>query len=195
MSNTRKPKNIKDRLAKARLAEKTVRVCLRGDLAAEFESLEQQLKAAIEDERREDTRPRRSGQKPESVRLAERQEKVREQMADEMLTLTVRALPQHRWREIVAKHPPREDHDGDRALGVNLQPFAAEVMPLCIVDPELDDEDWERLNDVISSGDFDRIFDAVWSVNRSGVDLPKSLTASRVMAVYNAASTSPEPGE
>ena len=195
MSNTRKPKNIKDRLASAKLAEKTVRVCLRGDLAAEHETLEEQIKAALESERNTEGTTRRVGQKPESVRLAERQEKVRAQMADEMLTLTVRALPRHRWQEIAANHPPREDHDGDRALGVNLQPFAAEVMPLCIVDPELDDEDWARLNDVLSSGDYDRIFDAVWTVNRSGVDLPKSLTGSRVMRAYSAASKSPEPGE
>lgn len=176
MSNAKKPKALKDRLAAAKPAERSVEVCLRGDLRGEFDSLERDLK------RVRSGVALSMGEQAEDAKIAERIAVLQKQMSDEMLTLTVRALPRSDWRALVENHPPREGHEGDRFIGANFQALMEEAAPRCVVTPELDAEDWDRLNDVLSSGDFDRVFTAVWEVNREGGDVPKSLLASRVMA-------------
>ncbi len=175
MSKKAKP-SLKDRLAAAKPAERSVDVCLRGDLRAEHDRLERELS------RVRSGVARTLGDRAEEAGLAEQIERLQEQMADEMLTITVRALSRPDWRKLVEQHPPRPDVEGDRILGANFQGLMEEAAPLCVVDPDLDEEDWERLNAVLSSGDFDRLFTAVWEVNREGGDVPKSRLASRVMA-------------
>ena len=54
--------SIKDRLAAAKLPERSIQVCLRGDLAAEFDELERKLR-----EVREDAGPRRMATKSEAA--------------------------------------------------------------------------------------------------------------------------------
>lgn len=173
--------DFKSLLASAKLPERSVQVCLRGDLRARFDDLERQLKEAREARR---TRPARMGEtSSDAVEIVAEQDELREEMAAAMVDVTVRALPRAKWHEFRTKHAPDDDaDDGDRALGVKLDPFMAEVMPLCIVDPQMDADDWARLNEVLSAGDFDRLFSAVWDVNRSGVDIPKSRLASLVIA-------------
>lgn len=173
-------KSLKDRLKAAKLPERSLQVCLRGDLQAEFDELERQLHAA-----RADTGPagrRRVGEKSDALAIVEKQNAIREQMAAEMLDIRVRALPRAEWAALIRKYPPQDDHAGDKAMGVNLEGLMAEAIPACVVDPTLDDDDWAALDAVLSSADYDRILSAVWDVNRSGVDVPKSRLASLVTA-------------
>lgn len=166
---------IKERLAAAKLPERSLQVCLRGDLAAEFDELERQLREA-----RQTSPRRRVGSKADDTALAERIEALREQMASEMLTLRLRALPHAEWQELRRKH--RDDEDKTNALGIKLEPFLSDVLPRSVVEPEMDADDWERLNEVLSAGDFDRLTLTVYDLNSSGVDVPKSRLASLVMA-------------
>lgn len=179
MSNRKKPKALKDRLAAAKPAERSVDVCLRGDLGAEHDRLNAELK-----------RVRQGitgtlGSQAQEAEIAARLTAIEAEMADEMLTLTVRALNRSAWRELVQKHPAREGNLGDRAIGANFQALMDEAIPACTVQPDLDEEDWARLNEVMSSGDYDRLATAVWEVNREGGDIPKSLLASRVMIEHS----------
>jgi uncharacterized Ntn-hydrolase superfamily protein len=180
----KKPPTIKDRLKAAKLPERSVQVCLRGDLAAEFDELERRLAAVRAEERAGGDRPssQRMGQKSEAVVLAEKLTALRRKMAEEMLDIRVRALPRAEWQRHVREHPPQKGDEGDEAMGVDFNALMAVVTPLCIVEPEMDDEDWAALDSVLSSADYDRIMGAVWEVNRTGVDLPKSRLASLVMA-------------
>lgn len=171
--------SIKDRLAAAKLPERSLQVCLRGDLMAEFDDLERQLRDARQES---PTGRRRVGSRPESTQIAEQMEALRERMAGEMLDLRVRALPREDWQALVRQHPPRKGNAGDDAMGVNLESLMAEAIPACVFEPEMDDDDWTRLNRVLCSADYDRLLSAVWDVNRSGVDIPKSQLASLVMA-------------
>lgn len=176
MSNAKKPKALKDRLAAAKPAERSVEVCLRGDLRAEHDALTRELKRI-----RAGAVQSLAGQADEA-KVAQTIQALEAQMADEMLTVTVRALSRMDWRKLVEQHPPRQGNDGDRVLGADFAALMDEATPRCVVDPEMDAEDWERLNEVLASGDWDRIYTAVWEVNREGGDVPKSLLASRVMA-------------
>ena len=171
--------SVKDRLKAAKLPERSLQVCLRGDLQAEFDDLERQLREARETPA---TTGKRLGSKPDAMAIVEKQAVLRDQMADEMLDLRVRALPRSEWVELVRANPPKPGDDGDEAMGVNLEGLMPVAIPRCVVEPELDDEDWKMLNDHLSSGDYDRLMTTVWDVNRSGVDIPKSRLASLVMA-------------
>ena len=176
--------NIKERLATAKLPERSVQVCLRGDLAAEFDDLEAKLKKA-----RAAEGGRRLASKGDAAQIAEQIRDLEDRMSEEMLTVRVRALPRAEWNRVMLQHPPAKDaSEGDKAMGVNFEAFMSDVMPRCIVDPDLDEDDWARLNDVLSSADYGKILDAVWAVNRSEVDVPKSRLASLVMAESAAAS-------
>ena len=175
--------SIKDRLAAAKLPERSIQVCLRGDLAAEFDELERKLR-----EVREDAGPRRVATKSEAAEIAGKMRELQEQMRAEMVTLRVRALPRAEWQKIVRDNPPREDNAGDMAVGGNLTGIMEHAIPRCVVEPEMDAEDWEQFNNVISAGDYDQLMTVVFDVNRSGASVPKSRLASLVMSESDAAS-------
>jgi len=177
--SAKRSQSVKDRLKAAKLPERSLQVCLRGDLQAEFDDLERQLREAREAPA---ATGKRIGSKPDALAIVEQQAALREQMADEMLDLRIRALPRSEWVALVRGNPPRQGNEGDEAMGVNLEGLMPAAIPRCVVEPELDDEDWQNLNDHLSSGDYDRLMTTVWDVNRSGVDVPKSRLASLVMA-------------
>lgn len=173
-------KNALDLIATARLPERTVDLCLRGDLLAEHEELETRLAAA-----------RRAGAdslagNPDAQQIARDIEALQAVMAEDTITLRLRALPRRQWADLVAKHPPRRD-DGGRiadtdSSGVNVDAFMAEVLRRCIVDPELSEENFARLVDeCITDAQYGQLTDAVWALNRSEVNVPFSHAASRIL--------------
>lgn len=177
--------DIKALLAGAKLPERTVPVCLRGDLVAEHERLERQLEAA---ERKTSDSLAGNG----SGEIVEQMDAVEEQMRESTETFTLRALPHRRtprddrptWHELVQRHPPRRENDeiveDDQGPGVNTATFYDDLIRLCTVSPKLDDEDWDFLFAVLSEGQFAELSMAAAVLNRSGVDIPFSRAASRV---------------
>jgi hypothetical protein len=146
-------KNFKTMLAEAKLPESTVMICLRGDLAADHEAAERELKRA------------------------------EEASADSLAGSGAGELVD-RWRALVAEHPPRRDGDNgivdsDR-IGVNAETFYDAIIRACLVDPELDDDEWAQLVDALTDRQYDDIADAAWSLNRREVDIPFSHAASRM---------------
>jgi hypothetical protein len=174
--------SIKERLAAAKLPERSLQVCLRGDLAAEFDDLERQLKDARQDG------TRRLAAKSESAEIVEKMAALQDQMRAELVTLRIRALPRSEWQALVRQHPPRDGEEADKILGANLTALMEEAIPRCVVEPEMDTDDWATFNDVLSSGDYDRLLNVVFDVNRSGADIPKSRLASLVMTESDAGS-------
>ncbi|WP_229401912.1 hypothetical protein [Micromonospora okii] len=173
--------NIKDRIKSARLPERTVPICLRGDLTAEFEDLERQLEDALRT-------PATSLEGDGAGSIAERMEVLRQQMRDDTTAFRVRAMPPPRWRAFCAEHPPRKTDAGevderDRLIGVNVETFYEALIRKSVVEPALDDEDWAALlgdDGVLTDRQFADLADAAWSVNRREVDIPFSLVASRM---------------
>jgi hypothetical protein len=89
-------KNFKAMLAGARLPEKTVPICLRGDLVAEFERLDRQLQEA----RR---KPADSLAGTGEGEILDRMETVRQQMQDHSYDVVLRAKPKAEWRALCAE--------------------------------------------------------------------------------------------
>jgi hypothetical protein len=159
-------------LANAKLPERTVPLCLRGDLQAEYEDLERQL--ALEQAKPEHDS---LAGNPRAVEIEEQLEALREQMQEATVTLRVRALSNRAWYALAEQHPPREGNDIDALYGCNFETLAPELVRRCLV-PKLDNDQWELLYAVLSNGQFETLFVAAHGATRGRVNVPKSLSVS-----------------
>lgn len=180
-----KSKSTKDRLKAARLPERSVPICLRGDLVAVIEELEARLKAALEDRAKNG---RLSSSAKVREELADAIEANRAEMAEETIVFRLRALAPAKWRALTAKNATK---DG----GLDLLGLMSEAIPASVVEPDdMDAEDWARLmggeieedgetveiEPVIPASELGKLIDAVWALNMQGVSVPKSPLASAV---------------
>lgn len=190
--------DYKGLIRKSRRPERTVPICLRGDLVAEFEELDAKL-AALTTDRPADSRLN-SGPVAEAKRIALAMADLQEQMRASTVTFRLRALKPSRWAELRAEHPPRQGEDGkvldEDTMGINSATFFEPLIRESVVSPVLDDDDWKILLNSdedgagqaaedegargLSDQQLDLLGGAAWSVNRRGVDIPFSRAASRM---------------
>lgn len=172
--------DVADLIRSARLPERTVPLCLRGDLAAEHE----ELCARLAEEQQKNLGSLAGN--PGARALAEDITALEALMAEATIGFRLRALPRREWAELVAKHPPRRD-DGGRVLdadrvGVNADDFMTAILHRCVVEPILTEEDWDALvNEGLTDAQYEQLTDAVWALNRRDVDVPFSLAASTIL--------------
>lgn len=166
---------LRQRMQQAQRAEKTVDVCLRGDLSAEWERLDRELRELTQ-------RGRASLDDDGGQDLADRMHDIEEEMRESTVTLRLRALPRRTWFRMLAEHPPRDGNPFDKALGLNQESFFDAAIPQSVVDPELTPEDLFELLDLLSGAQYQAITNAIWEINASEVSVPFSPTASRMMS-------------
>lgn len=165
--------DITTALAEAKRPEKTVPICLRGDLRAEFEAAESEL---TEQQRYERTAPSLAdgGRRRE---LAERLELLRMEMLEASVDFRMRGLGRRAWNKLV------EEHQKPDNSGIDTETFLPAIVRACLVDPVLTDQQWAALFDddgILTSAQFEALSDAAWSVNRGSVDVPFSPAALRI---------------
>lgn len=173
--------SIKAKLAAAKLPERTVELCLNADLVAEHERAERELTQA---EKTATDSLAGSGYGA----IVERIEALEAQMRESTVEFTVRALPHQRsprddrpaHRELVKAHPPRDGHENDKGQGYNIDAFNDALVRLSVVDPVMDEDDWAELFARISEGQFATLSVACLLLNRTEINVPFSLAASRV---------------
>jgi hypothetical protein len=163
-------------LADAKRPERTVSICLRGDLVAQIEDLERQLHDAMHDKPANDSL---AGNQT-ARELAQQIEAVRDQMRDATVVLRLRGLSNPEWHKLVAAHEPRDRNVGDKTFGYNVETFFPALIKACLED-RVSDEQWTRLQDTLSAGQFDQLATAALAVSRRQVDIPKSLAASETL--------------
>lgn len=156
-----------------KLPERTVPVCLAGDLVAEHEHLQRQLSGAIVED---------SLASPATAIQAQLRDLV-EQMAEHTVEFRFRALPRRRFRDLMAAHPPRKDGDGNPvgrdSLGVHYESFFDALIRECLVEPKLDEADLTLLLDErLTDAQYEQLTDVVWLLNRAPVSIPFSPAAS-----------------
>lgn len=160
----------------ARLPERTVPICFRGDLIADFEALERQLEEA--QKASADSLDTGTGE------LLERMDAIQAEMRENTYPVRLRAMDFRFYNALVAKHPPRRDDDGavledDSHLRVNTETFWEPLLRASIVDPELPThDDWEDFVAGITDYQYNELAVAALNLNRGKVDVPFSLAAS-----------------
>lgn len=182
MSNTRKPAmSVKDRIKGAKPQRRSARINLRGDLVAEIEQLSTELRDVMDSER-ESTAPKRLASKSPTTVLADKIEAKRKEMADEWLDLELEQRPWSVWREFKNANPPREEpqYEYDQVVKVNFDALAGTFMPTCVVEPELDKDDWVGIFDKCAPADIRDLAALAFSLHEQGLQIPKSPLASAV---------------
>lgn len=171
--SSKKSKSTKEMLAAAKLPERSVAICLRGDLVADINALERELAEVLAQEAAD----RRMTGVKRSKELADAIEAKRAEMADATLDMRLRALKVSQWRDMVRKYPPAKDDKS--GLGVDITAFMGEAIPASVVSPDdMDADDWETFNDNVPPSEITRLMNLVWELNTQGVDIPKSRLAS-----------------
>lgn len=175
---------LRQRMQQAQRAERSVDICLRGDLQAEWESLERELRDLSQ-------RGRESLADDGGRSIVDRMHAIEDEMRDSTVTLRFRALPRREWFKMLTEHPPRDGNQFDKALGLNQESFFEAAVPMSLVEPELDKSDLSELLDMLSGAQYQAITNAIWEINASEVSVPFSPTASRMTASSDATSRRP----
>ncbi|MDF5758619.1 hypothetical protein [Spongiactinospora sp. TRM90649] len=181
-----------------------VEICLRGDLAAAYADAARRLAAA------QDSDDDSINGGLEALQVAEEMAALREEMEQHTFRFTCRALPRHAYRELCEAHPPREGHPSDRLYGVDMSAFplpliagavvaitpAADGDPVVAPDaePVLTLDDVREMDGQLTEGQMQSLFGCAARINKTSVDLPKSATASELMATHAPSSKRPAPG-
>jgi len=178
MSNKRTAKQappftVDELIDEARLPERDVRICLRGDLAREHDDLVVELERLAAAEGDESL----GGASPEQVALAEAIRDVEEQMAASERTVTVRALGRRKFKELLDAHPAKDGQSGQ----FDPDTFPRELVSACAVEPRMTPTDADRLFDVLSTGQVEELFAAAWFVNQGATRVPFSKAASELL--------------
>jgi hypothetical protein len=170
----------------AQRAERTVPICLRGDLVGDWEAADRELKRV-----QQENLVSNSIETPDLAGLAERVRALEAEMHEHTENYRLRAMPRHKFRALVAAHPPRIGEDGevveDDRLGLNSDTFFPELIRQSVVEPKLDDEDWAWLlgtddeddeGGILTDRQVGDLQDVAWFLNRGEVNVPFSHAAS-----------------
>lgn len=155
--------------------EKTVEVCYRGDLVAQIEDLERTLRDLR-------TNAQTMADRGEARKVAEQIEAVRAEMQAETEVWRLRGRTREEWVKLLGDHAPREDDERDSAVGFNADTFWPALIRACLVEPALEDDEFDELTSEMSSYQFDSLADAAMAVSRRRVDVPFSFASSATLA-------------
>lgn len=161
-------KSTKELLKAAKLPERTVSICLRGDLVADIEADERQLQEAVAERKNNG----RVATKTDAKKIAERIDAKRAEMFEATVDFRLRAMKAADWRAMTGRHQTKDD-------GLDMLALMGEAIPASVIAPDdLDDDDWQHLNDILVASEMGKFIDAVWELNMQGVAVPKSRLAS-----------------
>lgn len=150
--------------------ERTVALCLAGDLVAEWEQLNRQREAAARA-----TADSLDGGPAQD--FAAQMEALRPRMDAATIVVRLRALPRSAYTRLLADHPPRRDADGKieptDVGGFNAETYWPAIIRASWLEPVLDAATMTLLLDEqLSQRQFDDLSLAAHLANRGAVDLP-----------------------
>lgn len=176
MSSNGTMKNYKAMITEARLPERTVDVCLRGDLVADFQALEAELDAARI--AAGDSLDTGTGE------IIAKMEAIQSLMRENTYPVRLRALKGPDFRALLAQHPARRNEAGEidaaeRGFDFNVDTFFEPLLRACMIDPELvAKDDWNQFLGAITDYQFNELAITCLNICRGKVDIPFSLVAS-----------------
>lgn len=158
-------------LAKARPAERTVRICLRADLLARRDQLEAQIGEAAALERsqvREGMELERTLSEADPLEdLREELRTVLGEMRESYQPFTFRALPRSVWDALRKKF---EDAGGK----LDMDGLAVPIIAASSVAPAMTEAEVTQLFEVLNNDQRNDLFNGAWAANTGAVDVPFS---------------------
>lgn len=164
--------NIEEILKQATPRQRTVKVCVRGDLASEVERLTDELANTSKEWEPSSIAEEHPGRRI-AAELHEAQAAAR--AAEEPFTL--RYIGDRAYNDLLAAHPSDNANElfDDRT-------FPKALIAASCVDPQMTAEQAEALFEVINQGEQKKLFDAAWEVHNATDVSPFSLAASALLA-------------
>lgn len=164
----------------AQPAQRSMTLCLRGDLVSEYEELDRQREEAVRLDLGDSLA---SG--GTAAAIAAQMDALREQMKSATITVVLRAMSRRNFLKLCSVHPVRRDEDNkpnpnDVGLGVNTDTIWDPLIRACWVSPDITKARLTRvLDEVLSDAQYSGLAGLAWEVNRGDVDIPFSYAASR----------------
>lgn len=164
--------DIGDILKQAKPRQRTVMVCIRGDLAGEAERLAAELARTSEDWEPSDLTETHPGRE-----LAAQLKAVREQIKAAEVPFLLRYIGDRAYSDLVAAHPSEKDDEL-----FDSETFPRALIAASCADPVMTEDQVAELFEVINEGQIKTLFDAAWDVHHSADVVPFSLAASALLA-------------
>lgn len=162
--------DINEIIDNVRPREEVVALCIAGDLNAEWETADAELRRLDQNSRE------KLSDGDERLALAQRIEDLERRMREREVSFRFRALPYRQFQRL--QDTCRKD-DGN----LDVERMVPALLLACMVDPKPGDAaQLERLLDLLSQAQVDALWSAAWSANTNKADLPKSVRASALMA-------------
>jgi hypothetical protein len=167
--------SFKERLAAAGPSTKTVTVIIGADLGLldEYE----RVSASLDDVKPADSLAGNGSRSDALARLAA----IEAALAPHRFDFRVRGLDDKRWERLVAEHPPRQvdgKPDPRDRIGWNMATFPAALVKVCVVEPQLDADDWlmllgdDDVQGLLPGSELDKLSAAGFRLSRVQVDVP-----------------------
>lgn len=164
--------SIEDILAEATPRERTVMVCIRGDLLGEADRLQDELNRVSTDWEPADLTDVHPGRE-----LAVKLKELREQIKAAERPFKLRYIGDKAYSDLMAANPAKED-----SQAFDSDAFPRALIAACCVDPVMTEEQVAALFEKINQGEVKKLFDAAWDVHNSSEMVPFSLLASALTA-------------
>lgn len=165
-------RSITDILKQAKPRERTVMVCIRGDLAGEAERLSEEISKVSEDWEPSDL----SEEHPARALSAQLKE-VRDQAREAEVPFTLRYIGDKAYSDLLADHPGKDDSEL-----FNQDTFPRALIIASCVDPVMNEDQAAELFEVLNQGEIQKLANAAWDVHTSADLVPFSLAASALLA-------------
>jgi len=166
-------RSIQDLLKQAKPRERTVNVCIRGDLAGEVERLTEEISKVAEDWEPTDLTDAHPGREL-SAQLKAARDEARESEA----SFTFRYIGDKAYSDLLAAHPSENQNELFDSVT-----FGRALIAAACVDPVMTEDEVFELFEVINEGEIKKLFDAAWDVHNAADVIPFSLAASALLGL------------
>lgn len=168
-----KPLSISELLEHGRRVERTVPICIRGDLQAEYDRVIAELGKLVTPSGQllEEASMAPDGDEAASVAQAlyEELEGIRAQMVEWTRSVRVRAMPADEWPAWDKAHRPKDSE-------ADFTDYNVAIIAECAVSPTLTQDEARTMFKSLGHPTMLKVANAAYSANtQSGIDIPKSL--------------------
>ena len=168
--------DISEILKKAKRRQKSVHLCLAGDLVADLEALERQLAEAGDA-----WSPDSLAAADPRVALAKKVAAARDKVRKSYVEFRLQALGDKEWSDLLAAHPGKE-----KGHGWDPETFPKALIAACAVDPVMLPDQVSELFEVLNEGQRAELFQCAYDVNSEAPGVPFSLSDSGILAALTA---------